>query len=260
MVCQVYIVSTSEAYISAKFGASPGKPRMFLCSYNVAGVVFKKKTDGGREGFVLLWTFPLLKCDWHKNFSNQSIPNLYPFATFAHFSLPSIHLLQRKCSWFLLPSGFCGYCKINLLDKTLEASTRVGSSIRSTQTTLEKKSVLTAHPNTRSSLCLAMATSNLVPPLRRSIKAHTCTDTHTISSCPRSWLPRYLHQPWRGKSWLKCTGEESAWSLKIRIIQYSEARWRLTAPSRGSVCESSTSFPRCSYLKTFVWRNQTRWT
>lgn len=63
----------------------------------------------------------------------------YPFATFAHFSLPSIHLLQRKCSWFLLPSGFCGYCKINLLDKTLEASTRVGSSIRSTQTTLEKK-------------------------------------------------------------------------------------------------------------------------
>lgn len=139
MVCQVYIVSTSEAYISAKFGASPGKPRMFLCSYNVAGVVFKKKTDGGREGLVLLWTFPLLKCDWHKNFSNQSIPNLYPFATFAHFSLPSIHLLQRKCSWFLLPSGFCGYCKINLLDKTLEASTRVGSSIRSTQTTLEKK-------------------------------------------------------------------------------------------------------------------------
>lgn len=54
MVCLVYTVPTSEAYISAKFGASPGKPRMFLCSFNVAGVVFKKKTDGGREGLVLL--------------------------------------------------------------------------------------------------------------------------------------------------------------------------------------------------------------
>lgn len=132
---------------------------------------------------MLLWTLPLLKCDWHKNFANlcKRIPNLYPFATFAHFSLPSIHLLQRKCSWFLLPSGLCGYCKINLLDKTLEAPTQVGSSIRSTHTTLEE-SVLTAYPNTRSSLRLALASSNFVPPLRRSFKAHKCTDIHTQSA------------------------------------------------------------------------------
>lgn len=54
MVCQVYTVPISKAYISAKFGASPGKPRMFVCSFNVAGVVFQIKTDGGREGLVLL--------------------------------------------------------------------------------------------------------------------------------------------------------------------------------------------------------------
>lgn len=111
MVCQVYIVSTSEAYISAKFGASPGKPRMFLCSYNVAGIVFKKKTDGGREGFVLLWTFPLLKCDWHKNFSNQSIPNLYPFATFAHFLCPAYIYFKENAHDFCFHLAFVATAK-----------------------------------------------------------------------------------------------------------------------------------------------------
>jgi len=52
MVCQVYTVPSSKVYISVKSGWSPGKPRMFLYSFNVAGVVFK--TDGGREGLLLL--------------------------------------------------------------------------------------------------------------------------------------------------------------------------------------------------------------
>lgn len=38
-------LQTKHTYLRL-FGASPGKPRMFLCSLNVAGVVFKKKTDG----------------------------------------------------------------------------------------------------------------------------------------------------------------------------------------------------------------------
>lgn len=177
MVCQVYTVPTSEAYISAKFGVSRGKPRMFLCSFNVAGVVFKKRNWwGGKERISASLNFPWFEM-W-LIFTNQSIPSLYNFATFTHFSLPSLHLL-KKCSWFLLSSGLCGYCKIDLIDKTLEALTQVGSFLRSTVPTLED-SVLTANPNTRSSLCLALATSNLVSLLRRSIKAHTHarTDTH----------------------------------------------------------------------------------
>lgn len=75
--------------------------------------------------------------------------NQNPLLQRPHVSLPSVHLLQRKCSWFLLPSGLCGYCKINLLD--WRPPTQVGTSTRSTQTTLEE-SVLTANLNSRSSL------------------------------------------------------------------------------------------------------------
>lgn len=64
------------------------------CSFNVAGVVFKKKTDG--EGLVLLWTFPVLRCDWGKNFSNQSIPNLSPFAVFAQIPPPPPLIFTSK--------------------------------------------------------------------------------------------------------------------------------------------------------------------
>lgn len=197
---------TSEAYISAKYGVSPGKPRMFLCSFNVAGVVFKKRNWwGGREGLVLLRTF----LDWNvtdiKTLQTRASP-AYTTLQHSHIFLCPAYIYLKKCSWFLLPSGLCGYCKFNLLDKTLETPTQVGSFLRSTVPTLED-SVLTANPNTRSSLCLALATSNLVSQLRRSIKAHmhTRTDTHIISSCPGSWLPRYVHLE-AVKGWLKCTG------------------------------------------------------
>lgn len=49
MVCQVYTVPKSEVYISSKFGEVQTN---LECSFNVAGVVFKKKTAG--EGVVLL--------------------------------------------------------------------------------------------------------------------------------------------------------------------------------------------------------------
>lgn len=178
---------------------------------------------GDRERLVLLWTFPLFKRDWHYNFTNQSISNLYPFATFAHFPLPSVHLLQRKCSWFLLPSGLRGYCKINLLDKTLEALTQVGSSVRSTQPTLED-SVLTANPNTRSSPWLLP-----LPILCRhcdGLSKHTHAQIHTQSAatqdpdCPDIYSNS---GGGKGKRWLKCTGWETAWSWKIRrMIQHSK--------------------------------------
>lgn len=55
MVCQVYTVRISQAYISPKCGAtSGGKPRMFLCSFNVAGV-FQIETHGvGVKGQLVL--------------------------------------------------------------------------------------------------------------------------------------------------------------------------------------------------------------
>lgn len=82
------------------------------CSFNVAGVVFKKKTDG--EGLVLLWTFPVLRCDWGKNFSNQSIPNLSPFAVFAQTPPPAYIYFKESAH------DFCFHLaneKINLFDK-----------------------------------------------------------------------------------------------------------------------------------------------
>lgn len=64
MVCQVYTVPSKKAYISVKSVTSPGKPRMFVF-FNVAGVVFKKKTDGGEGREYCSSTFPLLKHDRH---------------------------------------------------------------------------------------------------------------------------------------------------------------------------------------------------
>ncbi len=204
-------------YLQAKhtylrnLGASPRKPRMFLCSFNVAGVVFKKKTDRGREGLVLLWTAPLLKRDWHENFTNQGIPSLYPSATFAHFSLPSVHLLQRKCSWFLLPYGLCGYCKINLLDKTLGApdpswilsKKHTNNSWRQCFDCYSQHQEQSLSGSCHFQSCAATAT------VYQSTHTHTNAQIHTQSAAAQDPdCPDIYADPGggKGKSWLKCTG------------------------------------------------------
>ena len=186
MVCQVYTVPTNKAYISVKFGASPGKPRMFLCSFNVAGVVFKSKTDGGGRGeLVLLWTFPLSKMWLTLNLYKPEHLQPVPLCNIRTCVPASIHLLERKCSWFLLPSGLCGYCKFNLLDKTPGGSDPSWILCKK-HTTNSGRRVRTAHPNTSSSRWLVP----LPLPCRHraglSKHTHTRTDTHTISSCPVS--------------------------------------------------------------------------
>jgi len=64
------------------------------------------------------------------------------------------------------------------LNKTLEVLAQVGSSVRSTQPTRDD-GVPTARPDTGSGRSPALATSNLVSPLRQSIKAHTHAQIHT---------------------------------------------------------------------------------
>lgn len=87
--------------------------------------------------------------------------------------------------------------------QTLEAPTQVGSSTRSTQTTLEGSRDCSVRHREQSS-----ATSNLVPPFATVCQStHMHRDTHIISSYLRSSLPRQPHQTWRGfRGWLTCTG------------------------------------------------------
>lgn len=218
MVCQVYTVPTNKAYISVKFGASPGKPRMFLCSYNVAGDVFKSKTDGGGEGLVLLWTVPLLTQKLYKPEHLQPVP----LCNIRTFFPVSIHLLERKCSWFLLPSGLCGYSKnwpIRQNPRGPDPSwilwkkhtTTSGRQCFDCSSQHQEQSVARA----TSKFCVATATVY-------QKHTHTRTDTHTISSCPDIYAN---HWGGKEKSWLTCAGQETAWSLKRRrMVQYSEVR------------------------------------
>lgn len=112
MVCLVYTVPTSEAYISAKFGASPGKPRMFLCSFNVAGVVFKKKTDGGREGLVLLWTFLYWNVTDTKTLQNRTSPIYTPLQHSHIFSCPAYIYFKENAHDFCFHLAYVATAKL----------------------------------------------------------------------------------------------------------------------------------------------------
>lgn len=236
---------------------------------------------------LLLWTSPSLKCNWRKQtkkyiyiyFANQSIPNLYPFFFFfgnVHTFYPTGVTLtfKKKCSWFLLPSGLCGYCK-NLptrlktkkqqqkkKKKNLEALTQVGSSKRSTQTTTTT-TTLESQKKQKCSDCWSKQSAVRVWLRPRPILCRHCdglnkAHTHTTHAQIRSHVhnqrllqdppdePENRHQPRRRtqlSSWLKCSGEETARSRETRLIPNSEAT------RRGCVCESSTSFPGRWYLR-----------
>lgn len=65
------------------------------------------------EGFLLLGTIPFLKCDSYKNLTNQSIPNLYLFATFTHFfSLPGLRLRQINAHNFCFHLAYVATAKL----------------------------------------------------------------------------------------------------------------------------------------------------
>lgn len=101
--------------------------------------------------------------------TNQSIPDLYHFATFAHFSLPSIHYFKENAHDFCFHLAYVVTAK--LFDKTLEAPTQVGSSVRSTLPTLDH-SVLTADQTPRAVLVLCRHCDGL------SKHTHTHRNTH----------------------------------------------------------------------------------
>lgn len=86
---------------------------------------------------------------------------------------------------------------------------------------------------------------------------HTHAQKYRISSCPRSWLPSYVHlEEVKGRADWNVLGKK-LWSLKIkRTIECFVARDGCLLPNEALCSDSSTSFPGCSSLKTLVWRNQ----
>lgn len=98
--------------------------------------------------------------------------------------------------------------------------------------------------------------------LCEGLSKHTCTNLQKqICSCPRSWLPTFLHQPEvvrRGRAdWNALVGNK----IQRRSHTKSDmADFYLKRPS----CVRNTSFPGCSYFEmcmcVCVWRNLIRWT
>lgn len=96
MVCQVYTVPSSKAYISVKSGASPGANlECFLFSFNVAGVVFKKKTDGGvREDYCFSEHFLCWNPTDMKTLQARASPAFTPLQHSHIFTCP-VYILEN---------------------------------------------------------------------------------------------------------------------------------------------------------------------